>query len=133
MQGWPNIVDWINILLVKLYICWGITYSIMENRCSSCDNTSSYGTGGVSLLLVTQSTSSPLPLLSLPFSPSFFHCHRTHYLWVTILISFNLLSCLLNAKCQISYHFECQCPTVHAFTRALHACQLSLLFIIWLI
>ena len=82
MQGWPNIVQWIIILLGKLHIIWGIPYSIMENRWSCYGNIASCRTSGVSLLLVTQSTSSSFSLLSLPLSSPFFNSNRTYNLLI---------------------------------------------------
>ncbi|KAJ6723970.1 STEROL DESATURASE [Salix koriyanagi] len=39
----------------------------------------SYGSGGVSVLLASSTSSSPLSLLSLSFPSPFLHCHRAHY------------------------------------------------------
>ncbi|TKY68825.1 hypothetical protein E2542_SST05087 [Spatholobus suberectus] len=77
---------------------------------SGYDNTASYWTSGVSLLLVTQSTSSSLSLLSIPFSPPFFHCHRTHYFChPSICRTHIIFSPLLNTHVNPSLHKNSFC------------------------
>lgn len=89
MQGWPDLVQWALVLYRLHGDSRGFPLALVENRW--CGNHSSVAcrTSGVSILLVTQSTSSPLPLLSIPFSPPFFHCYRTHYLYVLFVHFFS--------------------------------------------
>ncbi|KAK7857182.1 protein eceriferum 1 [Quercus suber] len=54
--------------------------TIVEDRWSNYDDSSTFWSCRVSLLLAPQSTAPPLSLLSLPFPSPFFNCHRAYNL-----------------------------------------------------
>ena len=116
-QGWSNTVQWVTILLGLLHITWCISSSIMENWRTGYGNADSCRTCGVSLLLVTQSTSPPFSLLQIPFSPPLFHCHRTYNLWVIPLINCS--------ACKI----QCSPTTISGLHSAIY-CHMSVLSVL---
>ena len=83
LQGWPDFVHCTPILyrVHDISICF--LPALVENRWCSSHSPTACWTSGVHLLLVTQSTSSPFSLLSIPFSSSFFHSHWACHLYDT--------------------------------------------------
>ncbi|KAB1222658.1 Protein ECERIFERUM 1 [Morella rubra] len=110
--GRSNTAEWNTILSrIRNQGIWNVTSALVQDRWDTNDSSNTCGSGGVPLLLVSQSASPPLPLLSLSFSPSFLNCHRAYNL-PTIMSDFFMAAVIHPFAEHIVYFMLFAIPTV---------------------
>ncbi|KAB1222656.1 Protein ECERIFERUM 1 [Morella rubra] len=111
-KGRSNTAEWNTILSrIRNQGIWNVTSALVQDRWDTNDSSNTCGSGGVPLLLVSQSASPPLPLLSLSFSPSFLNCHRAYNL-PTIMSDFFMAAVIHPFAEHIVYFMLFAIPTV---------------------